>query len=74
MSVTCYMFLMHCYDFSKSYNDFSFQKVHLFKTKIIKTAEKEPSYWIGGDDWFSFALHTGREACDLHLCTMIMIP
>ena len=43
MSVTCYMFLMHCYDFSKSYNDFSFQKVHLFKTKIIKTAEKEPS-------------------------------
>ena len=42
MYVTCYMFLMHCFDFSKSNNDFSFQKVHFFKTKIIKTAEKEP--------------------------------
>ena len=42
MYVTCYMFLMHCFDFSKSFNDFSFQKVHLFKTKITKTAEKEP--------------------------------
>ena len=31
---------MHCFDFSKFYNDFSFQKVHLFKTKNIKTAEK----------------------------------
>ena len=40
MYVTYNMFLMHCFDFSKSYNDFSFQKVHLFKTKIIKTAEK----------------------------------
>ena len=42
MYVTCNMFLMHCFDFSKSNNDFSFQKVHFFKTKIIKTAEKEP--------------------------------
>ena len=42
MYVTCYMFLMHCFDFSKSNNDFSFQKVHFFKTNIIKTAEKEP--------------------------------
>ena len=30
MHVTCYMFLILCFDFSKSYNDFSFQKVHLF--------------------------------------------
>ena len=42
MFVTCYMFLMKCFDFSKSNNDFSFQKVHFFKTKIIKTAGKEP--------------------------------
>ena len=40
--VTCNMFMMHCFDFSKSNNDFSFQKVHFLKTKIIKTAEKEP--------------------------------
>ena len=30
MHVTCYMFLILCFDFSKSNNDFSFQKVHLF--------------------------------------------
>ena len=42
MYVTCNMFFMHCLDFSKSNNDFSFQKVHFFKTKIMKTAEKEP--------------------------------
>ena len=42
MHVTCNMLLMHCFDFSKSNNDLSFQKVHFFKTKIIKTAEKEP--------------------------------
>ena len=40
MYVTCNMFLMHCFDSSKSNNDLSFQKVHFFKTKIIKTAEK----------------------------------
>ena len=40
MYVTCNMFLMHCFDFSKSNNDLSFQKVHFFKTKIIKTAKK----------------------------------
>ena len=42
MYVTCSMFLVHCFDFSKSNNGFSFQKVHSLKTKIIKTAEKEP--------------------------------
>ena len=42
MYVTCNMFLMHCFDFSKSNNDFSFQKVHFLKIKIIKTADKEP--------------------------------
>ena len=43
MSVTCYMFVILSIDSSKSYNDFSFQKVHLYKTKIIMTAEKEPN-------------------------------
>ena len=42
MSVTCYMFVILCFDSSKSYNDFSFQKVNLDK-KIIKTAEIEPN-------------------------------
>ena len=40
--VTCNMFLMYYFDFSKSNNDFSFQNVHFLKAKIIKTAEKEP--------------------------------
>ena len=43
MSVTCYMFMILSIDSSKSYNDFNFQKVHLYKTKIIMTAEKEPN-------------------------------
>ena len=43
MSVTCYMFMILSIDSSKSNNDFSFQKVHLYKTKIIMTAEKEPN-------------------------------
>ena len=38
--VTYTMFLMHCFETSKFYNSFSFQKAHLFKTKNIKTAEK----------------------------------
>ena len=42
MYVTCNGFLMHCFDFSKSNIDFGFQKVHFLKTKIIKTAVKEP--------------------------------
>ena len=42
MHVTCNMFLVHCFGFSESYNDFSFKKSTFFKTKIIKTAEKEP--------------------------------
>ena len=42
MDVTCNMILMHCFDFSKSNNDFSFQKVHFLKTKITRTAEKMP--------------------------------
>ena len=41
MYVTCNMFLMHCFDLSKSNNDFSFRKVHFFKTKINNTAEKK---------------------------------
>ena len=42
MSVTCYMFVI-LIDSSKSYNEFSFQNVHLYKAKIIMTAEKEPN-------------------------------
>ena len=49
-----YYVLMHCFDFSKSYNDFSFQKVHLLKTKIIKTAEKEPYSYVGDGGWLCF--------------------
>ena len=43
MSVTSYMFVILCIDSSNSFNDFSFQKVYLYKTKIIMTAEKEPN-------------------------------
>ena len=42
MHVTCNMFMMRYFEFIKSYNDFSFQKVHLLKTKTIQTAENEP--------------------------------
>ena len=28
MYVTCNVFLMYCFDFNKSYNDFSFLKTH----------------------------------------------
>ena len=42
MHVTCNMFLMHCFGFSESYNDFSSKKSTFFQTKIIKTTEKEP--------------------------------
>ena len=43
----CYVCdLLYIFDtlfcFSKSYIDFSLQQVHLFKTKFIQTAEKEP--------------------------------
>ena len=40
MYVACYMFLILCFDLSKSHNGIRFQKVHIFKTKITKTAEK----------------------------------
>ena len=41
MYVTCNMFLVHCFDFSKSNNDFSFQKVHFFKAKKILRRQKK---------------------------------
>ena len=48
----CYVCDLLCvfdtfFDFSKPYNDFSFQHLHLFfKTKIINTVEKElPNFW-----------------------------
>ena len=59
MSVTCYMFVILSIDSSKSYNDFTFQKKHLYKTKIIMTAEKEPNLWVVVDGWLSFAPHIG---------------
>ena len=59
MSVTCYMFVILCIDSSKSYNGFSFQKVHLYKTKIIMTAEKEPNKRVVVDGWLSFAPYIG---------------
>ena len=59
MSVTCYMFVILCIVSSKSYYDFGFQKVHLYKTKIIMTAEKEPNKWVVVDGWLSFAPHIG---------------
>ena len=32
MHVTCVIFLKHCFGFSESYNDFSFEESTLFKT------------------------------------------
>ena len=49
----------HVRDSSMSYNDSSFQKNHLYRTKIIMTAEKEPSLWVVVDGWLSFAPHIG---------------
>ena len=40
MYVTCNVFLMHCFDFSKSNNDFSFQKVHFLKQKSLRLQKK----------------------------------
>ena len=40
MYVTCNMFLMHCFDFSKSNNDFSIQKVHFLKIKSLRLQKK----------------------------------
>ena len=41
MYVTCNMFLMHCFDFSKSNNDFSFQKIHFFKKQKLLRLQKK---------------------------------
>ena len=38
--VTCNMFLMHCFDFSKSNNELSFQKVHFLKQKSLRLQKK----------------------------------
>ena len=37
----------------------AFKKKHLYKTKIIMTAEKEPNLWVVVDGWLSFAPHIG---------------
>ena len=38
--VTCNMFLMHCFDFSKSNNDLSFQKSTFLKQKSLRLQKK----------------------------------
>ena len=40
MYVTCNMFLMHCFDFSKSNNDLSFQKSTFLKQKSLRLQKK----------------------------------
>ena len=64
----CYLYdLLYVFDtldLSKSYNDFSFQKVHLFEktTTHINTAEKEHAQWVGSDGWPSLHYIFGCEA------------
>ena len=58
MHVTCNMFLMHCFGFSESYNDFSFIKFTFLKQKSLKLQKR--AVLVGrGDGWLSFALHIG---------------
>ena len=40
MYVTCNMFLMHCFDFSKSNNDLSLQKSTFLKQKSLRLQKK----------------------------------
>ena len=40
MYVTCYMFLILCLDFSKSFKDFSFQKVQFLNQKSLRLQKK----------------------------------
>ena len=70
MFVTYNMFLMHCFDISKSNNDFSFQKVHFLKQKSLRLQKKSLISRLRVDGWLCFALHIGLEACELHFCTM----
>ena len=65
MSVTCYMFVILCIDSSKSFNDFSFQKVHVYKTKIIMTAATFTSPGPKEDDQACFVVFLGCYVCYL---------
>ena len=48
----------------------SASKVHLFKTKIIKTAEKEPYKLVGVMAGSVLHYILGWEACEFYYCTM----
>ena len=60
MYVTWHMSLIICLDYSKSYNEFSFQKVQIFKNIL----RQQTMSVIG-------LLYTlGCDARELHFCTM----
>ena len=48
----------------------AFKKVHLFKTKSIKTAEKESSKWVRVMVGSVLFYILGCEACELHFLAM----
>ena len=45
MHVTCDMFLMHCFGFSESYNDFSFKKSTFLRQKSLRLQKKSLLSW-----------------------------
>ena len=45
MHVTCDKFLMHCFGFSESYNDFSFKKSTLLRQKSLRLQKKSLISW-----------------------------
>ena len=45
MHVTRDMFLMHCFDFSESYNDFSFKKSTFLRQKSLRLQKKSLISW-----------------------------
>ena len=45
MHVTCNMFLMYCFGFSESYNDFSFKKSTFFEAKTLRLQKKSLISW-----------------------------
>ena len=51
------MFLILCFDFSKSYDGFSFRKSTFFKTKNQIRLQKRALLVGRGDGWMSASLH-----------------
>ena len=45
MHVTCDMFLMYCFGFSESYNDFSFKKSTFLRQKSLRLQKKSLISW-----------------------------